>query len=157
MRKMFFAVIVVWLFIALSFIACKKTAISSLPPQPLLSTALNKTPVADAGPDQIIVLPSNNCVLLGKGTDQDGDIVNYAWSITVYYSQIGEYDSFRYSSQNVALKNLQQGWYWATLVVTDDGGLTAKDHVVIKVVAPGCPCYPDPCDAFGDPCDPWDY
>jgi hypothetical protein len=150
MRKLF-PVVAALLVITIAFISCKKTSQSGAPAQQ------NQRPVADAGLDQITTLPHDSSELNGRGTDPDGIVVNYAWTIRAYYSMIGREDLFNYSGQNVKLKGLPQGWYWCTLIVTDNGGLTATDEAVIRVVSNGCPCYPDPCDAFGDPCNPWDY
>ena len=40
----------------------------------------NIPPVANAGIDQTITLPTNIVLLNGSGTDADGTIVSYAWT-----------------------------------------------------------------------------
>src|SRR5258705_12184728 len=64
-RKAFFLIIVI------IFISCKKEVI------PL---KINQPPVADAGPDLIIVLPTDSVELRGIGTDADGSVVSYEWT-----------------------------------------------------------------------------
>ena len=39
----------------------------------------NIPPVANAGPDQSIILPDNRITLVGHGTDVDGTVVTYKW------------------------------------------------------------------------------
>lgn len=118
---------------------------------------INIPPIADAGSNQVLLLPTDSVELRGSGIDTDGYIVSYQWSITGYFSQIGQYGYFNYNTAIAKLKNLPEGIYWCELKVTDNGGLNATDEVIVRVVSPNCECYPDPCDAFGDPCDPWDY
>lgn len=128
---------------------------SILPPQPAPSS--NLPPVADAGPDQDITLPTDSARLSGKGTDADGTITSYRWYIIGYHTQRGREVNFSFSTQEIILRNLEEGTYWCRLTVGDNEGAAHTDEAFIKVVSPGCPCSPDPCDAVGDPCDPWDY
>lgn len=139
------------------FHACKKhgESLSQLNPAPAGSQ--NQPLIANAGPDQSIILPVDSAELKGGGSDLGGTIVSYEWTILGYDSLHVQYFMARYYSQNVTLKNLRQGTYRCDLVVRDNRGLTAKDQSIITVNSINCPCYPDPCDAIGDPCDPWDY
>ncbi len=143
--------IAVLLITAIVFTSCKKESATQKPP------IQNKPPVANAGESQIILLPTDSIELRGTGTDADGRIVSYLWNITAYYSQLGKYDYYSYHTAIAKVNNLREGMYWCKLTVTDDGGLSATNQVIVRVVSPNCPCYPNPCDAFGDPCDPWDY
>ena len=53
-----------------------KTAI----PAPVLYRILpNIPPIANAGANQTITLPTNSATLTGTGTDADGTISSYAW------------------------------------------------------------------------------
>jgi hypothetical protein len=97
---------------------------------------MNRPPVADAGPDLSIILPVDSVELRGSGTDADGIIVSYRWT-------------------KLGGPGLVQGVYVFGLKVTDDGGLSDHDAVMVTVSAT-CPCAPN-CDPWGDPCDPWDY
>ena len=40
---------------------------------------VNQNPVANAGPDQNITLPTNTLNINGSGSDSDGSIVSYLW------------------------------------------------------------------------------
>ncbi|MEO7561439.1 MAG: hypothetical protein ABIT07_02535 [Ferruginibacter sp.] len=117
----------------------------------------NELPIAFAGADQAIRLPADSFELRGSGTDADGRIVSYEWGIIAYFSQRGQEAGFNFKTAIVKMNNLPEGTYWCKLTVTDDGGLSASDDVIVTVVSADCPCYPYPCDAFGDPCNPWDY
>ncbi|MEO9893238.1 malectin domain-containing carbohydrate-binding protein, partial [Aurantibacter sp.] len=44
------------------------------------ATAVNELPIADAGDDKTITLPTNSVELVGSGTDSDGTIDSYAWT-----------------------------------------------------------------------------
>ncbi|GAB2830617.1 PKD domain-containing protein [Ferruginibacter profundus] len=106
----------------------------------------NIPPVANAGPDQSVMLPANNVLLTGTGTDVDGTIIAYAWR------QIsGPPDKL--TSINTAstfLQNLVDGSYKFELTVTDNRGATDKDTVNVKVATPVKPdnnsvkVYPNP-------------
>ncbi len=89
----------------------------------------NLQPVADAGPDITITLPTNSTTINGKGTDADGSIVSYAWtknsgpSVTMGGT----------TTANLNLTNLLEGTYEFTLTVTDNNGATATDRVRVVV------------------------
>ncbi len=86
----------------------------------------NIPPVANAGPDQSVLLPAA-ATLTGNGTDADGTIISYKWR------QIsGPADKL--TSPNTAitvLDNLIAGVYKLELTVTDNKGATGKDTVNI--------------------------
>ena len=146
-------------------VACKKDPAAGTPAAPsrdsiripLPAPTANILPVADAGPDQDIALLKDSARLIGKGTDADGTIVSYHWFITSYDPDKGLYAIGYATTPEFTVKNLKEGFYDCTLTVTDNGGLSAVDRMVIRVASPECPCYPDPCDTVADPCDPWDY
>jgi K319L-like, PKD domain/Kelch motif len=91
----------------------------------------NRPPIAKAGPDQIITLPTNSVTLDGSGsTDPDNNITSYSWA------KISGPSSFIIANANVSqtqVTNLNQGVYLFELKVTDNGGLSAKDTVQITV------------------------
>lgn len=92
---------------------------------------VNQSPLANAGPDQLVKLPQNTWTLNGSGTDPDGTITVYAWAkisgpaVTLS----GE------NTASVELSDLQAGTYRFTLTVTDDKGATDSDEVIVTVTA----------------------
>jgi hypothetical protein len=90
----------------------------------------NQLPVCNAGPDQTITLPTNAASLSGSGTDTDGTIASYAWSV------VSGPNTPAFGNANSAatsISNLLQGTYTLQLRVTDNLGATATDLVVINV------------------------
>jgi hypothetical protein len=57
---------------------------------------INVNPVANAGPDKTITLPTNSVTLNGSGTDSDGTVVSYKWIKAAGPS------SFTFSNANAA-------------------------------------------------------
>ncbi len=91
----------------------------------------NIAPVANAGSDQTINLPTNSSTLTGSGTDANGSIVAYNWS------QISGPSSNVLFSLNTAvtyLNNLIEGIYEFEFTVTDNNGATASDNVIVVVL-----------------------
>jgi hypothetical protein len=97
----------------------------------VVNAAANKAPVANAGPDQTITLPTSSLTLSGSGTDADGTVVGYTWS------QVSGPSTATFSSktaQNPTVSGLVQGTYVFALVVTDNGGASSPaDQVSITV------------------------
>ena len=92
---------------------------------------INQAPVANAGSNTSITLPTNNTTLNGTGSsDADGTIASYAWSKT---SGPSSYTIANASAASTALSNLVQGVYVFTLQVTDNAGATASSSVTITV------------------------
>jgi hypothetical protein len=91
----------------------------------------NRAPIANAGADQTITLPTNNVILDGHGSaDPDNNITGYAWT------RIAGPSSFTVISANAVqtqVVNLVQGNYQFQLKVTDAGGLFSLDTVEINV------------------------
>jgi len=89
------------------------------------------TPIANAGADQIITLPTNTITLDGSGsTDPQNNIVSYLWT------KISGPSTFNILNVNVAqtsVTNLTAGIYEFELTVTDAGGLLSKDRVNVFV------------------------
>jgi predicted esterase len=90
---------------------------------------VNVAPVADAGTDKTITLPTNSLTLNGTGTDTDGSIRTYHWSKisggTVYFSSAW--------SQNVSLAGMTEGTYVFRLTVYDNAGGSDTDDVQVSV------------------------
>ena len=94
--------------------------------------AANVAPVANAGADQVLTLPTNATTLAGSGTDSDGSIVSYEWL------QLSGPSNNVLSSVNTAntnLSNLVEGVYVFELTVRDNKGATGKDIVTVLVIA----------------------
>ncbi len=97
-----------------------------------VNAAVNIPPVADAGSDQVITLPSNSVILTGVGTDTDGTITNYLWT------KISGPLSGTITNSNIAtttISGLTQGVYKFELKVTDNSGTSGLDTVQVSVNA----------------------
>lgn len=144
------------LLVIIFMISCGKeetgrTANTTQPPG-----SFKRPPVANAGADIIVILPTDSAELAGTGIDPDGRIIDYKWE------KIFGPVSLSFNNPHAAsvkLRNLAEGSYGFEFTVTDNDGLSTKDWLRLLVTAhnTGCVCYPDPCDPYGDPCDPWDY
>jgi hypothetical protein len=90
-------------------------------------------PLANAGPDQIIILPANIVVLDGSSSsDPDGTLASFAWA------KIGGPSSGIISNIGQSITtahSLTQGIYEFELTVTDNTSATDKDTVRITVNA----------------------
>jgi dienelactone hydrolase len=97
------------------------------------TSATNQPPVANAGSDKTITLPTSSVTLSGSGSDADGSISKYAWTKTAGPS--GAVISSP-SSASTSVTALVQGSYTFRLTVTDNGGATAYNDVNVTVNAP---------------------
>ncbi len=88
----------------------------------------NSAPTANAGPDQIITLPTNSVNLNGTGTDSDGTIASFVWTSVSGPSTINPNDV-----EDPTASPLVAGTYVFKLTVTDDDGATDDDEVQITV------------------------
>jgi hypothetical protein len=89
-------------------------------------------PIANAGVDKAITLPTNSVVLNGAGTDTGGSISNYAWT---QVSGPGTASLSGNTTANLTASSLLAGTYVFRLTVTDNSGLTASDEAVVTVSA----------------------
>jgi hypothetical protein len=93
----------------------------------------NIPPVANAGADQITILPFSTVTLSGSGSDVDGTVTGFAWrqisgpadKLTSLYTPV------------TVLSNLIEGSYQLELTVTDNRGATGKDTVDVLVKPQG--------------------
>ncbi len=96
-----------------------------------VSATTGQAPVANAGANQTITLPSNSVTLDGSGSkDADGTITTYAWTKVSGPAQ-GTISSA--SSMSTTATNLAQGTYIFQLTVTDNSNFTGSDSVTITV------------------------
>ncbi|MHC5109358.1 MAG: PKD domain-containing protein [Planctomycetota bacterium] len=87
-------------------------------------------PIANAGANQVVVLPDNSVIVDGSGSQDDGTIVAFHWS------QISGPSSASLDGENSAVltaSDLVEGTYVFRLTVTDDEDLTDHDDVSITV------------------------
>ena len=97
------------------------------------ATVANQTPVANAGADISITQPASSTSLNGSASvDPDGSITNYAWT---KISGPTQYSIANTSSPSTVVNSLVPGTYSFQLKVTDNGGATALDTVVVTVIA----------------------
>ncbi|WP_088340977.1 PKD domain-containing protein [Robiginitalea sediminis] len=105
--------------------------------QVTVNAAVTQPPVADAGADQEIALPTNTVVLTGTASDPDGGtIVTYAWT------QVSGPDAATLSGADTATLtagDLLEGTYVFRLTVTDDEGETGFDEVTVTVLPESLP------------------
>ncbi|MBC7849309.1 MAG: T9SS type A sorting domain-containing protein [Chitinophagaceae bacterium] len=88
-------------------------------------------PIAKAGPNFSITLPTNNISLNGYSSyDPDGQIVGFNWSKISGPTQFSINSA---SAASTTITNLAQGTYWFKLTVTDNSGATGGDTVVVTV------------------------
>ncbi|MFD1144614.1 lamin tail domain-containing protein [Larkinella insperata] len=92
---------------------------------------VNQPPIANAGADQTIVLPTSSVVLSGNSsTDPDGTIVSYRWTQQNGPSQASLTGA---ETQSLTASGLGAGSYVFRLTVTDNRSATAFDDVAVLV------------------------
>src|SRR5215203_2835594 len=100
------------------------------------NTTANRPPIANAGPDQTIILPTNSINLDGSGsTDPDNNITSYVWT-KISGPLILTITNVNIVQTNVT--NLVQGSYQFELKVTDAGGSFSKDTMTVTVTITSC-------------------
>jgi hypothetical protein len=96
-----------------------------------VTVTVNQPPVANAGIDIVMTLPTNSTTLTGSAsTDPDGSINTYAWT------RISGPTSFTLANANgvnTSVSNLVQGQYIFRLSITDNRGATDFDEIRITV------------------------
>ena len=125
---------------ATGFDTIQVTVNAALPPP-------NQAPIANAGADTSIYLPTNAVVLSGSGSDADGSIISYHWNVISGTSYFLTNESSSISS----LSELQQGIYEVALTVTDNNGAIGKDTVTITVGAGRLQNFNDDVTIIGNP------
>ena len=91
----------------------------------------NIAPVAHAGNDQVITLPTSTVTLAGSGTDADGTISAYNWTKLSGSPASGTITNANAASTTVT--SLAQGVYKFQLKVTDNKGATGLDTIQVTV------------------------
>lgn len=93
----------------------------------------NAPPVANAGTDKSISLPTTTITLTGTGTDSDGTIVSYGWTKVsgALVTLVNQFTSI------LTINALLPGTYVFRLRVIDNDGTAAYDDVTVTVAALG--------------------
>jgi len=103
------------------------------------STPTPVAPVANAGADKSITLPTNTTSLAGTGTDADGTIASYSWTKI----SGGSATLTNANTSTLSLSGLAAGSYAFRLTVTDNANYTGYDDVTVTVLsAPSAPVAP---------------
>ena len=97
--------------------------------------ATNQSPVANAGGNKTLKLPSNSIVLNGSGSDPDGIIASYLWTKVSGPAATPANEN----TANLTLTNLVQGTYIFRLTVTDNDGSTGSNEATVTVNAANLP------------------
>ena len=100
-----------------------------------IKITVDGAPVANAGPDKNLTLPTNAVAITGAASDPDGYITAYSWTkvsgSTALISGA--------SSATVNINSLVQGQYTFRLTVTDNKGLKRSDDVNVTVTGTSAP------------------
>ncbi|NLT67873.1 MAG: hypothetical protein GXX84_14820 [Acidobacteria bacterium] len=94
--------------------------------------ARNRAPVAVAGPDQTVQVGGTALLDGSKSSDPDGDSLTYQWTISTKPAGSNASLSDAASAQT-SLSPDVKGTYRIQLRVTDSGGLSATDQIIITV------------------------
>jgi hypothetical protein len=132
MKKITFYLFLISVASILSFLSCKKekSCEGCINGVGVVATT-NHPPVAKAGADQTITLPTSTVNLDGSAsTDPDNNITNYEWK---KISGPSSYIFSNASALQTQAANLVQGVYEFELKVIDAGGLSDKDTVQVTV------------------------
>lgn len=98
--------------------------------QVFVNAAGNVAPVANAGADQTITLPTNSVSLSGTATDSGGSIASVLWSQVSGPSTATNSSASTLSTQ---MQNLVAGTYVFQLKATDNMGAIGTDNISIIV------------------------
>jgi hypothetical protein len=98
----------------------------------IVGGASNEEPVANAGTDQTIALPTSQVTVDASGSsDPDGTIASYEWSKVTG----GDATITSATSASTTITGLTQGVYVFKVRVTDDDGAFAEDQIIVTVNA----------------------
>lgn len=95
----------------------------------IVVSAANQAPIADAGADKTIQLPTNSTSIVGSGSDPDGSVSSYLW--TKVSGPTATLTNA--TSSTLSLTNLVSGSYIFRLTVTDNKGATGSNEMILSV------------------------
>src|SRR5690606_9858532 len=99
----------------------------------IVKPALVKPPIADAGNDFSVQLPSDALLLDGsRSYAPDGSITNYKW---MKISEPGSATIINSNSATPGIQAAESGMYIFRLTVTDSNGSTASADVAVEVIS----------------------
>lgn len=126
MKKIFFlSAIIITIFNIL--VSCKKDILYPINP----NSHVNKSPIANAGLDRVILFPKDSVLLDGtQSADLDGYIISYQWTKISGPSSSSIRDA---EAAKTVVNDLVEGVYQFELSVIDNMGLTVKDIVQISL------------------------
>jgi uncharacterized protein YaiE (UPF0345 family) len=119
-----------------SLIVTDNADVASVADQVTVTVTTNPIPVANAGPDKNITLPTSSTVLNGSGTD-NGSIKSYSWTQVGVTPNMATFSSKTVASPTVS--GLIAGTYTFSLVVTDNLDAVSVADIVTVVVNPAPP------------------
>jgi hypothetical protein len=93
------------------------------------SSTTNAAPIANAGADRKVVLPTTSTAITGSGKDNDGTIASYSWS-KISGGSVSETGT---TSATLKLSGLKAGSYIFRLTVKDNDGATDSDDITVVV------------------------
>jgi dienelactone hydrolase len=93
------------------------------------TTTTNVAPVANAGSDRKVVLPTTSTAITGSGKDSDGTIASYSWTKV----SGGTVSISGSTSATLRLSDLKAGSYTFRLTVKDNDGATDSDDINVVV------------------------
>jgi hypothetical protein len=96
------------------------------------TTTSNTAPVAHAGADRKIALPSSSTAITGSGSDSDGSISSYSWTKI----SGGTVSIVGNTSSTLRISDLKAGTYVFRLTVKDNDGATGYDDISVIVDSP---------------------
>ncbi|XP_067912973.1 dyslexia-associated protein KIAA0319-like isoform X2 [Heterodontus francisci] len=98
----------------------------------IVSRPVDYPPVANAGPNQVIILPRNSITLNGTQSSDDYQIVNYEWSLSP--NSEGKVVAMQgVRTPHLQLSAMQEGDYTFQLTVTDSAGQQSSTEVTVIV------------------------
>lgn len=131
MKQLFQTVALALTLAVFVFYSCKKdNSCEGCHIQPLIRYT-NKSPIAVAGSDRTIILPTDSILLNGSlSNDPDGRIVSWQWK---NISGPASFNILNANSVEAWATNLSEGIYQFELTVTDSMGLSDKDSTTVTV------------------------
>ena len=140
MEKLFLSYLMLFIIAGAIFLSCKK--------EKYCIVCNGNPPIAMAGPDQVITLPTDSIALDGSASsDPDGTISEWLWK---KISGPASFTMMNPAVSKTSVKNLVAGTYQFELIVKDDKGLSAKDTMQVIVDAVAIPKHPPVANAGND-------